>query len=158
MMSSPPDSGSPNQRMRWTKGNMQVCRKYGARLIKSIFKNKSFSSFDMTMTIFPAVILAALSGIINLTGLIYGFTLKSDYMTIIQSLWESMLKAYFMFFMIGMVTTITEWKRIYCPAVKKILYAFTFRFHVYICSHMLQHCLRRWNETREHRIITLKKS
>ena len=34
-------------------------------------------SFDMTMTIFPAVILAALSGIINLTGLIYGFTLKS---------------------------------------------------------------------------------
>jgi cellulose synthase/poly-beta-1,6-N-acetylglucosamine synthase-like glycosyltransferase len=33
-----------NQRMRWTKGNMQVCRKYGARLIKSIFKNKSFSS------------------------------------------------------------------------------------------------------------------
>lgn len=115
-----------NQRMRWTKGNMQVCRKYGARLIKSIFKNKSFSSFDMTMTIFPAVILAALSGIINLTGLIYGFTLKSDYMTIIQSLWESMLKAYFMFFMIGMVTTITEWKRIYCPAVKKILYAFTF--------------------------------
>ena len=115
-----------NQRMRWTKGNMQVCRKYGARLIKSIFKNKSFSSFDMTMTIFPAVILAALSSIINLTGLIYGFTLKSDYMTIIQSLWESMLKAYFMFFMIGMVTTITEWKRIYCPAVKKILYAFTF--------------------------------
>ncbi len=80
----------------------------------------------MTMTIFPAVILAALSGIINLTGLIYGFTLKSDYMTIIQSLWESMLKAYFMFFMIGMVTTITEWKWIYCPAVKKILYAFTF--------------------------------
>ena len=65
-----------NQRMRWTKGNMQVCRKYGARLIKSIFKNKSFSSFDMTMTIFPAVILAALSGINNLTGLIYGFTLN----------------------------------------------------------------------------------
>jgi cellulose synthase/poly-beta-1,6-N-acetylglucosamine synthase-like glycosyltransferase len=52
-------SQSWNQRMRWAKGNIQVCRKYGVELIKSILKNKSFSSYDMTITLFPAIFLTA---------------------------------------------------------------------------------------------------
>jgi len=112
--------------MRWTKGNIQVSQKYGVELVKSIFKNKSFSSFDMTMTIIPTVILPAVSGLINLIGLIYGLLSKMNYIIILQSIWESIVNAYLVFFIIGLITTITEWENIYCPAAKKILYTFTF--------------------------------
>lgn len=119
-------SQSWNQRMRWTKGNIQVCQKYGAKLIKSIFKNRSFSSYDMTMTIFPAIVLTALGGIINLSGIAYGLFSDGGVLTVIQSIWESIRNAYIMFFAIGLITTITEWKKIYCSPLKKLLYTFTF--------------------------------
>ena len=41
------------QRMRWAKGNIQVCQKYGMALIRSIFRNRSFSGYDMIITFFP---------------------------------------------------------------------------------------------------------
>ncbi|NLC45415.1 MAG: glycosyltransferase family 2 protein [Clostridiales bacterium] len=119
-------SQSWNQRMRWTKGNIQVCQKYGVDLIKSIFRNRSFSSYDMTMTIFPAIGLTTLGGIINLFGIAYGLVSDDSILTLLQSIWESASNAYMMFFVIGSITTITEWKKIYCSSFKKILYTFTF--------------------------------
>jgi cellulose synthase/poly-beta-1,6-N-acetylglucosamine synthase-like glycosyltransferase len=124
-------SQSWNQRMRWTKGNIQVCRKYGLKLVKSIFQNRSFSSYDMTMTIFAAVILTAIGGIINLSGLIFGLFSEESILVIMQSIWESLRNAYLMFLLIGFITTVTEWKRIYSTALKKILYAFTFPFFMF---------------------------
>ena len=112
--------------MRWTKGNIQVCQKYGGELIKSIFRNRSFSSFDMTMTIYPAVILAVVSGIVNLSGIIYGLLSDESFLVMIQSIWESVRNAYMLFFTIGFITTVTEWKKIYSSAFKKIWYTFTF--------------------------------
>ncbi len=123
-------SQSWNQRMRWAKGNMQVSQKYGARMAKSIFK--SFSNYDITMTVSIAIILAAFSVIINLVGIGYELlTNGKNFMLIVKSLWESLYKAYIMFYLLGFITTITEWKKIYCPAVKKILYTFTFPFFMF---------------------------
>jgi len=119
-------SQSWNQRMRWAKGNIQVCQKYGVELVKSLFRDKCFACFDMTMTFFPGIILAAISGIINLFGISYGLLSNENFMVILQSIWESTRNAYLMFFTIGVITTVTEWKNIYCPAFKKILYIFTF--------------------------------
>ncbi len=121
-------SQSWNQRMRWTKGNIQVCQKYGVELIKSIFRNRSFSSYDMSMTIFPAIILTTLGGIINLFGIVYGVVSDESILTLVQSIWESTSNAYMMFFVIGLITTITEWNKIHCSSFKKILYTFTFPF------------------------------
>lgn len=115
-----------NQRMRWTKGNIQVCQKYGVKLIKSFFRNRSFSSYDMSMTILPAVILTAIGGIINLFGMIYGFISNESLPILMQSNWKSISNAYMMFFVIGLITTITEWKKIHCSSFKKVLYTFTF--------------------------------
>ena len=38
----------------------------------------------------------------------------------------SLVNVYLSFFIFGLFTTITEWKKIKAPAVKKILYLFTF--------------------------------
>ena len=119
-------SQSWRQRMRWTKGNIQVCRKYGTELIKSIFKNRSFSSFDMTMSIFAAFTLTAVSVAVNLFGFVYGLLLGRNLMIILVSIWKSIVNAYLMFFAIGLITTISEWKKIFASPAEKIVYAFTF--------------------------------
>lgn len=53
-------SQSWKQRMRWARGYIQILRKYGGRLLHGIFAKRSFSCFDMTMNIAPAVILSFL--------------------------------------------------------------------------------------------------
>ena len=119
-------SQSWTQRMRWAKGYIQVFKKYGLKLIKSVLSKRSFSCFDMAMNIMPAIILSVLSGIINLGGAIYSLLLGGNIIYLLESVGESILNMYLLLFIIGLITTITEWKNIYCSTLKKCLYTFTF--------------------------------
>lgn len=116
------------QRMRWAKGSLQVFRKYGVRLLRSILslKKNSFACFDMTMSIMPAVVLTVLSCVINLCGGIYALLTGENVLSLIGSLCESAVNMYLVFFTIGCITTATEWKHICCRNIKKIMYTFTF--------------------------------
>ena len=69
-----------HQRLRWSRGYLQVFGKYGGRLVRGML-------------------------------LSLGSLLVNSCLTVL---------------VIGTVTTITEWKRIYAPAWKKVLYNFTF--------------------------------
>lgn len=122
-----------NQRLRWAKGFYQVLSKYGGDLIRSIFKqnHNSFSCFDMSMTIMPAMILTNVSILVN--GLFYLAILMGIFEK--ESLGETtilMLRSFGMYYLVmlcmALMTTITEWKRIHCAGWKKILYSFTFPF------------------------------
>lgn len=119
-------SQSWTQRMRWAKGYLQVFIKYGIRLVNLIFCKGSFSCFDMVMTTMPAIILSVIGGIVNLCGIISGLIMGKNLLLLLRPLYESIISAYIMFFAIGCIATITEWEKIYCPGIKKILYAFTF--------------------------------
>lgn len=114
------------QRMRWAKGYIQVFKKYGLKLIKSVFSKRSFSCFDMAMNILPAIILSVLSGIINVGGAIYSLLLGGNTSYLLESVGESILNMYLVLYLLGLITTITEWKHIYCSTLKKCLYTFTF--------------------------------
>ncbi|MEG2857318.1 MAG: glycosyltransferase family 2 protein, partial [Clostridia bacterium] len=48
-------SQSWRQRLRWAKGFYQVFTQYGGALIRGVFKDKSFSCYDMFMTVTPAM-------------------------------------------------------------------------------------------------------
>lgn len=119
-------SQSWTQRMRWAKGYFQVFIKYGIRLINLIFCKGCFSCFDMTMTTMPAIILSVICGIVNLCSTISGLIMGKDLLMLIKPLYESIISAYIMFYAIGLITVTTEWKKIYCPGIKKIIYTFTF--------------------------------
>ena len=119
-------SQSWNQRMRWAKGYLQVFKKYGRELIKGTALKGSFSCFDMTMAIMPAVVLTVLSIIINLTGAIVGVLDGQGAWAAFRSVCESIRNVYIMLLIIGGITTITEWRSIHAPAYKKVLYTFTF--------------------------------
>ena len=113
------------QRMRWSRGYLQVFRGYGRRLLAGLFRG-SFSCFDMTMTIMPAFVLSALSVVSNLILGIYGAWVGDDLMIAVKSIAQTLVNAYLMLFAIGAITTLTEWRHIRTSTAKKLLYLFTF--------------------------------
>ncbi|MFC7684560.1 glycosyltransferase family 2 protein [Ureibacillus sp. GCM10028918] len=121
------------QRLRWAKGFYQVFSKYGIDLVRCIFKrnHNSFSSYDMTMTIMPAMILTNVSILVN--GLFYLAVLFNIFeeVSVVNTtllILQSIGMYYSVMFFMALMTTITEWKRIHCTGWKKIAYSFTFPF------------------------------
>ncbi len=116
---------SIRQRMRWAKGYFQVMCNYGGKLLKGTFK-KSFSCYDMTMSIMPALIFTIATIVINGTALVAGLLSGVSVDPIIDAFLKCAIGMYFTMFGIGAITTVTEWKQIYTTTAKKILYTFTF--------------------------------
>ncbi len=118
------------QRMRWAKGFYQVFGKYGKKLIGSWLMNFSFSCYDLTMTIFPALFITLACCLANFVVLIYALFLGGEGTNLIgitlSSLGTTVVNFYITVFLVGLLTTITEWKKIDCSTGKKILYMFTF--------------------------------
>ncbi len=113
------------QRMRWSRGYMQVFARYGGSLLRGMFRG-SFSCYDMAMSIMPAAILTGLSIVVNLGAAAAAFLGSGDWATLGISVGQTLLSLYLTLFVIGAITTVTEWKSIRCSSAKKILYAFTF--------------------------------
>lgn len=114
------------QRLRWSKGFFQVFRKYGWSLFKNIFEKKSFACFDMTMNIMPAFIITSLSLIVSIAAIIVGLSIGVSPKPVVDGFIGYLVFTYSAMFVMGGVTTITEWKRIHSSAWKKIFYLFTF--------------------------------
>ena len=103
-------------------------RNYGTRLFKGIFHKHGFNCYDMFANIAPATLLTLLTVVINLTAFLYGslFGHKVIALTSILEIWAAARNIYFTLFFFGLITTITEWRNIYCTPFKKIAYLFTF--------------------------------
>jgi cellulose synthase/poly-beta-1,6-N-acetylglucosamine synthase-like glycosyltransferase len=121
-----------NQRLRWAKGFYQVVAKYGRDLVGGIFQGKQnrFSCFDMTMTIMPAMLISSVSILVNGFFFAAGFFDLFGGKEIIEITSIAMLKSvgwyYGILFLLGLITTLTEWRSIHCSNWKKIAYTFTF--------------------------------
>ncbi|EEG29531.1 glycosyltransferase, group 2 family protein [[Clostridium] methylpentosum DSM 5476] len=124
-----------NQRLRWSKGFYQVFGKYGAKLAKSVVKRRSFSCYDMLMTISPAMFVTIASVFTNLVFLMIGmFSLGNNTAiipTTLMAIASSFLNFYCILYFFGLLTTITEWNQIHCSAGKKIFYTFTFPIFIF---------------------------
>lgn len=113
------------QRLRWSKGFLQVMRNYGFSLIKKC--THSFSIFDILMTIAPAFLISVSCLIANLLALVYAaLCCPTLITTVIGSLVCTVLSAYLLLFVVGIVTGISEWKQIHCSSFRKVLSFFTF--------------------------------
>jgi cellulose synthase/poly-beta-1,6-N-acetylglucosamine synthase-like glycosyltransferase len=124
-----------NQRLRWAKGFYQVFAKYGMELFKSIFTKRSFSCYDMFVTICPAVFLSLLSVGINSVFLTVGLINIEIYPELIQettgAIVMSGFNSYAILFGLGLITTITEWKQIKSTPWNKIKYMFSFPIFIF---------------------------
>ncbi|MBP3038217.1 glycosyltransferase [Bacillaceae bacterium Marseille-Q3522] len=123
-----------HQRLRWAKGFYQVFAKYGRDLVSGIFKGKQnrFSCYDLTMTILPAILISSISILVNGIFFVAGFfDGKELFENTSISILKSIVWYYGVLFMLGFITTLTEWRNIHCSNWKKIAYTFTFPFFMF---------------------------
>lgn len=118
-------SQSWRQRLRWSKGYLQVYGGYGTKLLKGICKGW-FSCYDMFMTIMPAFILSLIALVLNIVMLIYNISTGQGGGAVLDSAKTLLSSVYGTLFVVGAITTVTEWKHIHTSAIKKIFYTFTF--------------------------------
>ncbi|MBQ9744630.1 MAG: glycosyltransferase family 2 protein [Clostridia bacterium] len=119
-------SQSCHQRMRWARGYIQVMGKFGLKLVRGIFSKKCTSCFDMSCTILPALVLSILSVVINFIAGVTLAIMGENIVPLLISFAETVAGMYALMFVLGAITTVTEWKKIHCSVFKKILYVFTF--------------------------------
>lgn len=120
-------SQSWNQRMRWAKGYLQVFARYGGSLIKGLFTGKSFACFDMVMTIMPAIVLTVVTILLNIPPLFLApIITKRIVFEALSPILVMLLWCYGTMFVIGIITVISEWKKIHTTSIRKILFLFTF--------------------------------
>ena len=121
-----------HQRLRWAKGFYQVFAKYGRDLVSSIFRRKRnrFSCYDMAMTIMPAMLISSISIVVNgffyLAGIFELFGGKEMIHVTTMAMLKSVVWYYGILFILGFITTLTEWRKIHCSSWKKIAYTITF--------------------------------
>ena len=113
------------QRMRWSKGYLQVFCKYAVQLFSGI-AHGSFSCYDMTMNIMPAAVLTGVSLAVNVGAAITNVTNGGSMAALGISVLQTVASLYMTLFVLGVITTVTEWRKIRCAAWKKALYTFTF--------------------------------
>lgn len=112
------------QRMRWSRGYLQVLCRYGLKLCGGMFKG-SFSCYDMSMNILPAFLFSILSAASNLTLITLQLVEGANGAALLSFL-QILSSMYLTLFIIGAITTATQWKKIHTAAWKKVLYTFTF--------------------------------
>ncbi len=122
---------SYKQRLRWSKGFFQVWKKHGKDLIHGIFKHRRFAFFDMTMNIMPAFVLTVVLLFTSVSSILFGIFGWGDPTPVIKSLAGYISFTYGVMFAVGLVTLISEWKRIHTSTAKKIGYLFTFPIFMY---------------------------
>ena len=113
------------QRLRWARGYLQVFGKYGVDLLRGMARG-SFSCFDMTMNIMPAAVLSFVGVFVNGTAAVMGLAMGRDISVVGESLLSLLTNSYLTLLIIGGSATISEWKRIYAPTWKKLVYTLTF--------------------------------
>ena len=122
---------SYKQRLRWSKGFFQVWKKHGKDLLKGIFKHRKFAFFDMTMNIMPAFILTVTLLFTSACAIIFGILGIGDPSPVIESLLGYVAFTYSVMFLMGLITIISEWKKIHTTNQKKIGYLFLFPIFMY---------------------------
>lgn len=119
-------SQSWRQRMRWTKGSMQVTKKFFFKMVKGIFTGKGFACFDLAVSTMIPLMLTIISGFVIALFTLLGIIFELDLTVLVKILLDTGVNSYFMLLGIGIVSIISEWDKIYAPIHKKILYTFTF--------------------------------
>ena len=118
------------QRLRWTKGGLQVMVGYAGKLARGIFSKNALSCFDMSICVFGAYVSSLIAVAVNLIGFTAILLAGGGIAEIFSTIAPLIPGAFFGLFFFSAILTVSEWKRIRASAFKKILYSFTFPLYI----------------------------
>lgn len=116
---------SYHQRLRWSKGYLQVFEKYGKQLLAEAMKG-DYACYDMSMYIMPAFLLSFASVVCNLLLMLYRVAEGEALTVALMPLIATLANAYLLLWILGAISTLTEWNHIHAVWQKKVKYIFTF--------------------------------
>ena len=123
-----------DQRLRWSKGFYQVNANYSTALTRGFLRKptrKSWSCYDMFMTVAPGMLLTMVMLAFNVVLCVACWG-QPAYITerileVAGSFALSTVASFYLGLLLyGALTVISEWKQIQIPTHKKLLYVFTF--------------------------------
>lgn len=113
------------QRMRWSKGYLQVFQARGKELLRAAL-DADFAAFDMSMAIMPAFVLSVAGMLVELAMIVVGLAQGGSAMAALLALGRMFGSMYLTLLVLGGITTVTEWRHIYTTTEKKLFYLLTF--------------------------------
>lgn len=116
------------QRARWMRGLMQIMGKNGRELLRAMFGGGSFACYDLLINSLAAVLMGlgfVMNVIMFVVGIASGDRLAGE---VIGAALLSFAGCYMGLYFMGLLTLLTEWKRIPCRAGRKLLFSFTYPF------------------------------
>ena len=114
------------QRLRWTKGFMQVLLLKGGSLLRCMVHKKRFACFDLLMAMAPAVLFPLIGLLVGTAAAAAALLNGEDLLPILLAAGKSFLMMYGVLLLTGLVTLAAEWKRIRGHALRKVAFLFTF--------------------------------
>ncbi len=121
-------SQSFRQRLRWSRGGLEVMAKYGGRLIRGVMGG-SFACYDFLTAYMPSVLLNLIHLVIHPLCIIGGI-LAGDGIPPLRDLGIMLALTAAVFFFMGLVTLIGEWHSICSPPAKKLEALFCFPLYM----------------------------
>ena len=148
------------QRLRWSRGYLQMLHRYGLKLFRSMFRKDNptrFAAFDILMNTVPAIAMAAIGVIVNSVNLIWLAATGATLFEILLPILKAVVSGYFTLFVMGFITMLSEWNHIHTTTGKKILYSLTFPLFMFTfmpISIQSMFCKVEWKPIRHTRALT----
>lgn len=122
------------QRLRWSKGFLQVFRHYADRLVRRAFREGDFSCLDLTLLIFPWVLFEIIRLGIGAIWVWLGFvSLESQIVSLLHVGWVTLTGSLFLMG-VALLTVFIEGQRI--GARKLELLSYVLAFPIYVLSYL----------------------
>lgn len=122
------------QRLRWSKGFLQVFRYYGPQLIRRAVRERDFSAVDLTLLICPFMVLTVIRFVLGLLFAAFGFVTLPSQLNSITGWSSAILTSVLTLMSLAALTIVAERDRI--GATNKELFAYVLSFPIYMLSYV----------------------
>ncbi|MBW3080508.1 glycosyltransferase family 2 protein [Bifidobacterium saguinibicoloris] len=122
------------QRLRWSKGFLQVFRYYGPALIRRAVRERDFSAVDFTLLLCPFTVLGVARILLGLLFAAFGFVTWSSQLSSLTGWANGIVLSIVAMMGLAALTIVAERKQI--GATNKELFAYVLAFPIYILSYV----------------------
>lgn len=122
------------QRLRWSKGFLQVFRFYGAALIRHGIRERDFSSVDFTLLLCPFALITVIRTGLGIVFALFGFVSWSSQLSYLSGWLSGTIMGMLAMMALAALTSIVERDRI--GATNKELFAYVLSFPLYMLSYV----------------------
>jgi 1,2-diacylglycerol 3-beta-glucosyltransferase len=122
------------QRLRWSKGFLQVFRYYGPQLMRRAVRERDFSAIDLTLLICPFTVIGALRVLFGFLFVLFGFVSLSSQLNALGNLLAGAAVALLGMMALAALTVVAERGRV--GASNKELFAYVLSFPIYMASYI----------------------